>query len=83
MGFRILAFCLALCLAATDLFAVNWGKAMNMYYQDFDPVSEMLFTLGGIVLIGVATYYYQKIKKQRYDKRMEGRKKNKDFNDLL
>jgi len=77
------AFFVALFLGVRDSHAVNWGKAMNMYYSDYNPAMEMLFTLGGIIIIGVATFYYQRYKKQQLEKRKASRNKRKDFNDLL
>ena len=83
MYFQRLFSFLILIFLASDVFAVNWGKAMHMYYQDFNPYREMLYTLGLIVSFGVGVYIYQRYKKKKAEKKKQNRTKNDEFNDFL
>ncbi|OGG96233.1 MAG: hypothetical protein A2527_04440 [Candidatus Lambdaproteobacteria bacterium RIFOXYD2_FULL_50_16] len=77
---------MALFIWAEEAFAMDWAKAMQLYYRDFNPMKEILIFFAMIVATGVLTYFYQKYKNKKLEekrKMREGRGQKRGFDDYL
>lgn len=73
-----------LALLPAHAWAVNWPKAMQMYYQDFDPVYEMLITLAFLVVVIGGGILFSRWRRKRREERIARLKgKSHDYHDSL
>ncbi|MDT8446324.1 MAG: hypothetical protein RRB13_05455 [bacterium] len=69
---------------SSDALAVNWSKAMQMYYEDFNPMNEILATLGLIVVVVGGGFLFSRWRAKRREERIARLKQDKkDFHDAL
>ena len=66
--------------------AVDWAKAMQLYYRDYNPLNEILIFFAGIVVVAVLTVIYQKHKNKKLEEKRrmrEERGQKRGFDDYL
>lgn len=66
------------------VWAVNWAKAMQLYYQDFNPFWEIVITFGAVLVVVGGGVFVSRWRRKRREERIE-RLKNRshDYHDAL